>query len=255
MPGHRQGRLPLRPQLRMRAELRLLRLLPLQCRQIADYSPGSSPCGCTAWRAPRLSATIRAMGPSSKEHPLLRTLVVCGASLLGLGCGGQAASDGNADGGRASVGGSGGQTSGSGGGAATPIRCPEQCQAPAQFVCDDASTATNCRCDDEAPLSQAACETVWDFSCEFLSLAPDCAPFLTLNPKLACTCADGQLHPEDCEYTSQFTCAQYTPVADGCRCDADAPKGAQDCPEGMQYRCYQLNPEVGCSCDKIELIK
>lgn len=245
----------MRPQLRMRAELRLLRLLPLQCRQIADYSPGSSPCGCTAWRAPRLSATIRAMGPSSKEHPLLRTLVVCGASLLGLGCGGQAASDGNADGGRASVGGSGGQTSGSGGGAATPIRCPEQCQAPAQFVCDDASTATNCRCDDEAPLSQAACETVWDFSCEFLALAPDCAPFLTLNPKLACTCAGGQLHPEDCEYTSQFTCAQYTPVADGCRCDADAPKGAQDCPEGMQYRCYQLNPEVGCSCDKIELIK
>jgi hypothetical protein len=27
-----------------------------------------------------------AMGASSKEHPLLRTLVVCGASLVGLGC-------------------------------------------------------------------------------------------------------------------------------------------------------------------------
>ncbi|HEX2873173.1 MAG TPA: hypothetical protein VHP33_18055 [Polyangiaceae bacterium] len=194
------------------------------------------------------------MGAGLKEHPLLRTLVVCGASLAGLGCGGRAEADADASGGRASAGGSGGQAAGSAG-AAVSIRCPEQCQSPAQFVCDVASTATGCRCDDQAPLSAAACETIWDFSCKSLALAPDCAPFLGFGPSLSCTCAEGRLHPEDCERTSQFTCSTYGPVADGCQCVLDAPARAEDCPPWTQYSCYKLDPEIGCHCAEIALIK
>lgn len=190
-----------------------------------------------------------------KEHPLLRTLVVCGASLAGLGCGGQAEADGDASAGRASVAGSGGQSAGSGGAAAATIRCPEQCRAPAQFTCDVASTALGCRCDEEAPLSAAACETVWDFNCKSLALAPDCAPFIAFRPSLSCSCAPGQIHPEDCERTSQFTCTEYEPVPQGCQCVLDAPKRPEDCPAGMQYSCYKFDPEIGCRCAEIARIK
>lgn len=195
------------------------------------------------------------MGARSKEHPLLRTLVLCGASLVGLGCGGRAESDTNANGGRASVAGAGGQAAGGGGSGAVSIRCPEQCESPAQFVCAASATATGCRCDETAPPSAAACETVWDFNCKSLPLAPDCAPLIAFGPSLACTCAEGQLHPEDCERTSQFTCAVYQPAPEGCRCVPDAPQSAQECPAGMQYSCYERDPDIGCSCARIDLIK
>jgi hypothetical protein len=195
------------------------------------------------------------MGARSKEHPLLRTLVVCGASLVGLGCGGRAESDGKADGGGSAVAGSGGHAGGSGGAGATTVRCPEQCASPAQFFCDDLSAGINCRCDADAPPSAEACETKWDFSCKSAAIGADCAPFITFGPRLSCECSHERLHPEDCQLTAQFSCAVYYPVAEGCQCNPNAPTGPEECPFGTQYRCEALDPEIGCRCAEIVLIK
>lgn len=195
------------------------------------------------------------MGAKSTEHPLLRTLVVCGASLVSLGCGGQTGSDGDASGGGSAAAGSGGRAGGGGQGGGTSVLCPEQCSSPSQFVCDDLSTRTNCRCDAERPLNADACETIWDLSCESAVLSPGCAPFITFGPRYSCECSTQRPHPEDCEHTAQFTCAAYEPVAEGCQCDPNAPTQPEDCAAGLQYRCWSSNPDVGCRCADIALIK
>jgi hypothetical protein len=196
---------------------------------------------------------MAAMGASSKEHPLLRTLVVCGASLVGLGCGGRTETSGNADGGRSAVTGKG-DPAGAGSAAPTTVRCPEQCSSPAQFVCDDLSTGTNCRCDTGAPLTAAACETIWDFGCESAVIGPDCAPF-ALGPRLSCTCSTERLRPQDCLSTAQFHCAVFEPLAEGCHCDTNAPMRPEDCIGRQEYDCYDYNPEIGCRCEEFTPIR
>lgn len=86
-------------------------------------------------------------------------------------------------------------------------------------------------------------------------LSPGCAPFISVGPRFSCDCLPERPHPEDCEHTAQFTCTAYEPVAEGCQCDPSAPTRAEDCPPGMQYRCYFSDPDVGCRCAEITLIK
>ena len=195
------------------------------------------------------------MGARSKEHPLLRTLVVCGASLVGLGCGGRAESDGNAQGGGSAVAGSGGRAGSSGEAGATTVRCPEQCSSPAQYVCEDLAAGTNCRCDVDAPRTADACETIWDFSCKSAVIGAHCAPFIAFGPSLSCECSRERLRPEDCQLTAQFSCSVYGPVAEGCQCDPNAPTRPEDCAAGMQYTCHDRDPDIGCRCAEIALIK
>jgi hypothetical protein len=193
------------------------------------------------------------MGARSKEHPLLRTLVVCGASLVGLGCGARTESSGTAEGGSSAASGQGGYAGGAGG--AATIRCPEQCSSPAQLVCDDVAKGTNCRCDPDAPLDARACETIWDYGCESATAAPGCAPFIAFSPWISCTCSPDRLRPEDCESPTQFSCPVFEPVADGCYCDASAPRGPADCVGLQEYRCHYYKPDIACRCDKFVPIK
>ena len=190
------------------------------------------------------------MGAKSKEHPLLRTLVVCGASLVGLGCGARTESSGNAEGGSSAASGQGGVASG-----VATVRCPEQCSSPAQYVCDELATGTSCHCDLDAPLRPDACETKWDFTCESVWPNAACEPFIALGPSFACTCSAQRLRPEDCQWTAQFSCSVFQPVAQGCHCDPSAPTGPADCVGRDAYRCYARNPDVGCRCEELTPIK
>lgn len=194
------------------------------------------------------------MGGRTNEHPLLRTLVVCGASLVGLGCGGQAESGSDTDGGRATIAGTGGQAGAGGAGAA--VSCPLQCSSPAQFTCDDLSTRANCRCDVNAPLTANDCETIWDFSCKSGATGAECGQSVSLfSLSLSCECSAQALRPEHCPSTAQFTCSVYEPVADGCWCDPSAPAGPEDCPDWQEYSCYDYDAEIGCRCIEIARIR
>jgi hypothetical protein len=190
-------------------------------------------------------------GRTTNEHPLLRTLVVCGASLVGLGCGARTESGAESDGGRATVAGAAAQP----GGAAATVSCPQQCSSPAQFTCDDLSARANCRCDSNAPLSADQCESIWDFSCKLGTTGTDCAPSAALLLSLSCECSTQRLRPEHCPSTAQFTCSVYQPVAEGCRCDPSAPAGPEDCPDWLEYSCYDHNAEIGCRCIEIARIR
>lgn len=205
------------------------------------------------------------MAVGTLEHPLFRTLVVCGASLVSAGCGGRTGSDGSASAGWAGIevtGGSGGRSagqagegglhagSGSGQGARSGAQglCPDHCESPSQFTCDDYRAGINCRCNGAAPKNAEACETRWDFRCATSVRPPECGlPTLTLGPTFGCGCSEG-LRPEDCARTSQFLCEVYTPIAVGCRCDPEAPSVPEDCPSPARFSCQEYDPDIGCSC-------
>lgn len=195
------------------------------------------------------------MGARSTEHPLLKTLVVCGASLVSLGCGGQTAAELNASRGGSAAGGAGGHAGAGGQGGGTSVLCPEHCSSRAQYVCDDLSARTNCRCDAARPIEADDCESTWDFSCQSGVAAPGCAQFIAFSPSFACECLPERLHPEDCDHTAQFTCTAYEPVAQNCQCVPNAPTQPEQCPAGSQYLCHSSDPDVGCQCAVITLIK
>lgn len=191
---------------------------------------------------------MRTSGPKSKDHPLLRTLVVCGVSLVGLGCGGKAATRDGSEGGAF-----GSSSTAPVGGAAAV--CPEHCSSPAQYFCDESSTPARCYCDAAAPRAASECVSVWDFSCGSPRIADDCAPFIALGATLSCECSSGRPHPEDCEFSARFRCAAYEPSAVSCACDTGGPIGPADCAPGEQYSCYYREPDVDCRCARIEFIK
>jgi len=194
------------------------------------------------------------MAVGTLEHPLFRTLVVCGASLVSVGCGGRTSDvDRSSAGGASEMTGGGGGSSaaagapGSGAQGGAQALCPHSCETYSQFTCDNYQSGTNCRCDAAAPRSSAECDVHWDFRCTSARMPPGCAPLITLGPSFGCRCSY-ELRPGDCARTSDFQCDQYRPVALGCRCDPTAPSGPADCEPSESFRCEEYDPNVGCRC-------
>ncbi len=201
------------------------------------------------------------MGVGSLEHPLFRALVVCGAALTSVGCGGKTGAEEPATGGASGSGASGGAPAMSGGGygavaqagasGARGVRCPADCESPAQFVCDDYFAGKNCRCKSDGPRSALDCAVEWDFTCAAAQRPSSCGVELVLGPDLDCSCAAGQLHPEDCEHTEQFQCSSYRPYPVGCHCEPNAPLKEEDCTTPARFGCLFYDPPAACSCSEV----
>jgi len=193
------------------------------------------------------------------EHPLFRTLVVYGASLVSLSCGGRASPDDEARAGAAGSGGAGSGTAGSAGvggagvsggghaGAAGTLVCPQSCVAFAEYVCDDYQAGLGCHCDPGAPSSFRECEVRWDFQCTSSVSPAACGGIISIGNSFGCGCVRS-LRPEDCEQPWHFQCDTYYPMGTLCECDPNAPSKPEDCPPPATLICEQKEPPAACHC-------
>jgi hypothetical protein len=206
---------------------------------------------------------IGSVAAASGEHPLFRTLVVCGASLVGLSCGGRTAADDQPgagatgvpepESGRGGTRGAGGRDGKGGTDAVNSAEtlCPAACASPAQFFCDDFKAGTNCRCNPDAPRTSKECAVHWDFHCASAAAPSRCTGSIAVGPTFGCRCSR-ELRPEDCKHTAHFRCDQYQRVALGCRCDPTAPSKPEDCTPPARFSCSEASPPIGCNC--VELV-
>ncbi|HVU04371.1 MAG TPA: hypothetical protein VHE30_21585 [Polyangiaceae bacterium] len=189
---------------------------------------------------------------------LFSSIVVLGAQIT-AGCGGEAT-----DTSRAGPGGTGGASAGSGGTSASSggssgamsaeaPRAPEDCARPENFVCDDYTTLSRCRCDRAIEVPPDCPPQRLDCTCTptgGVFFAEPCTPDTRPTGKaIACTCRDtGPLVPTDCPATAEFDCVSRIEPGANCTCDANAPLVETDCSSGRYFTCWKTDPPVGCRC-------
>jgi len=184
---------------------------------------------------------VEARSPSHAAR-LVKTLVVAGASLGLSGCGGESRRTVEGTRGKpepSGLGGMGGVAGlaqgGRAGGSAMPVYTGdvEACSS-AQRVCS---------CTYQPPLGYTTCT----FDHPFGYLGESTTYQLAT---MDCQCDEARpAGPEDCAYTEQFTCTEYTPEYEACFCDLNAPITSDDCPRPDRfYQCNGLDPDIGCYC-------
>ena len=171
----------------------------------------------------------------SQAARLLKSLVVAGAYLGGSSCGGESrlVIDGAGRGGATGPGSAGGAGAGAGGAATAGYTgdidgCP--------------SSQRVCTCAYQPPLSISC---TLDHPLGYLEGSS--GGWVVVG--ITCECDRSRpAGPEACEYTQQFTCAEYAPEHEECTCVPDAPRSKADCREHYLFQCAGTDPEIGCQC-------
>lgn len=175
---------------------------------------------------------------------LAKTLVLAGASLGLSGCGGESRRTVEGAGGQADASSAGGMGAGVGAGMAVGGRAGGSTQPVYTGDVEGCPSAQRvCTCTYQSAVLGVTCTL--DHPLGYLEGS-------TLYQLLSMDCqCDGArpTGPEDCEYTQQFTCAEYAPEYEDCVCNPAAPRTPDACPKpNRYYQCGGLDPDIGCDC-------